>query len=188
MKQTFFNLVRTNSVLKPSEQSPTLLHFNNEGEKKVIECINAIMRDTNLSVDLKAYLVLLYETGIRISELLKINHSRVSVSGKIYINGSKGSSDRVVNSSYYNDYWITKRNCNYLIGDIYSRNYFYRLMKKKGLILFGGYGKNNAVTHSGRYLNVQNINTLTNNLEITKNYIGHKSKNSTIIYLKSKKK
>jgi site-specific recombinase XerD len=147
---------------------------------KAIECVIAGNRDTPLVVS--AVAELLYINGARITEVLNIKGTDISSKGHIKIKGLKSSSDRILRTSVHKQFWLGMRNFTDTLGSVYSRFYFYREFKKRGISLeFKGY-KNKAVTHAPRHLLISELQTIDKELVTTQLTLGHKSIKSTEHY------
>lgn len=152
---------------------------------KAILCVIAGSSGTPQVVS--AVAELLWLNGARITEVLNIKGSDISSQGNIKIKGLKSSNDRILRTSEHRNFWLGMRNFTNNLGSVYSRFYFYREFKKRGISLnFHGY-KNQAVTHAPRHLLIADLQTIDIELTTTKQTIGHKSIKSTEHYGKKNK-
>ena len=177
----------TKSVLKPCAQSTKLLQPAIGLSDRIMDYINSIVNEPTLSPAVKALVTLQFTSGLRISELLAINPSDVNKFGQIKIKGLKRSNDRFISPVYYIDYWQDYGAGSMFHSDYYSRFYIYRLYKKKGIYSMLGNGGLSSVTHLPRHLYIKFLSESGQDVESTRQIIGHKKTSNTEIYLKSNK-
>lgn len=152
--------------------------------------INAIVseiRDDTRAFRLSAYeraLVLLqFETGLRVSELLRISFGSVNQFGYITVKASKGSADRIIISSDNLRFWLNVYNHKIMLSGLVDRFYYYRLLKRLGITLSLESLRNASVTHLFRYLVVYRMLSGNSSIEAVQRFLGHRSINSTLHYL-----
>jgi integrase len=131
---------------------------------------------------------LLYTNGCRISEILAIRTTDIRNDGTVFIHGLKGSSDRIIHSTYNSEILIAMRNSNICIYQDVSRYYYYRLFKKLGLYFAFSDDSKNTVTHSFRHNYITKLQLEYKDIDFTRTQVGQKSQNSTLHYIKKSKK
>jgi hypothetical protein len=137
----------------------------------------------NLSDTLLAFIRLQHEFGLRISDMLKINHTNITSALDIIVNQSKGSKQLILHPRSNLDIWKSIKENNLDPMAVYSRYSLYRLYNKIGLSLPNEQKGNQSVTHSARKIKARQVFEDTQSIEITANVIGHKNTNSTLYYL-----
>lgn len=178
---------RVNSAITLGAQTATLLQPDNPDILPMIERANELLLSETLPRVLLAVVELQLFYGLRISECLNITTSDISNTGHIRIRGAKGSNDRIVIPYRFASFWQNEAKAILPIGNIYSRFWFYRQYKNLGLYAIFGNSKVNSVTHLFRHLNILSLKDNFNETGLTRNFIGHKSINSTLHYERKKK-
>ncbi len=178
---------RFNSVIASAAHIGTLCE-NDRTRDQVTKAISTVITgNKETPLILSAICELLFVHGLRISEALNIKGSDISPKGHIKIKGLKKSKDRIISVGLHKSFWLSMRNITQKIGDVYSRFYFYREFKKRGIRLeFNGY-KNAAVTHAPRHLLIKELSILDKDLTLVQSTLGHKSIKSTQHYDKKSK-
>jgi len=142
--------------------------YNNEIFQ--LRCVNACLE-----------LQLLY--GLRISEVLNIKCNDIMRNNQIKIKGIKSSGNRIITPVKYIDYFNKCKTNHVNPFDIVNRFYIYREYKKYGINLNYDNNSHNAVTHSLRYLLLKMYDNEGVSMTDIQKQIGHKSINSTKIYV-----
>ncbi len=163
-------------------QTATLLQPDNLELLQIIERANELLLSDTLPRVLLAVIELQLFYGLRISECLNVTTSDISGTGHIRIRGAKGSNDRIVIPYRFASFWQSEAKPILPIGNVYSRFWFYRQYKALGLYAVFGNSKVKSVTHLFRHLNVLSLKDSFNETELTRQFIGHKSINSTLHY------
>ena len=143
----------------------------------------AKVRSTNASLALVIWLM--YASGLRVSEILKIRGKDISRSYNILIKGSKNSSDRLVSGvlfAYFLESYIGK---NILVFDQFDRFYVYRELKKLGLSYKFAGNEKNSVTHLGRHVFALQGKEIADESMTVGKMLGHKGTNSEKYYTKN---
>lgn len=178
---------RSVSVLTSSAQNTTLCGLESNSDKQLQSFIVKVLECSCLSAVDKGIILLCLCEGLRISEVLSVTASDWRAGHKLFISGKKGSFDRVVTVRYFCEELVHYTRC---IGPLYiagSRFYFYREMKKLGIIFQSGNSSKASVTHAGRHLLADDIFQRGEDIELSKRTLGHKSVNSTKHYVEKKK-
>ena len=173
---------------KPSAQITKLLppgHERNFISKLITDAQN-VWRKENTS--LYYISVLVFNYGLRISEVLNVRYSDFRSNNILVIQGSKGSHNRLIQSDELAKYYGQQQKNTNKIFWCYSRFYVYREFVNKGLSFRFGDNKVNSVTHSGRHLLMLNLKQSGIELEDIQSYIGHKNIKNTKIYAEEKTK
>lgn len=172
---------------KPSGLTPGLNLIRDDTEHLTKSVMSFIGRNKTEAYYVKAIIELLFLYGLRISEALAITHHSITKSGLILIKGKKGSEDRFIRPVMFLTFWKHYKACEIDYSFVYSRQYFYRVLKKYGF--YASYGNNTkmSVTHMFRHEYARDIQLQFKDLEIVKKGIGHKSIKSTQYYDKDQK-
>jgi integrase len=176
-----------NSAITPPAQTTTLLHPGTPAILQMIERANKLLLSNTLPRVLLAVIELQLFYGLRISECLNITTSDISQTGHIRIRGAKGSNDRIVIPYRFSSFWQNEAKALLPLSTVYSRFWFYRQYKNLGLYAIFGNSKVKSVTHLFRHLNILSLKDNFNETNLTKQFIGHKSINSTLHYERKKK-
>lgn len=176
-----------NAVTNPPAQTATLLHPDSNDILQIIERANELLSSNTLPRVLLAVIELQLFYGLRISECLNITTADISKTGHIRIRGAKGSNDRIVIPYKFSSFWQNEAKALLPLVTVYSRFWFYRQYKNLGLYAIFGNSKVKSVTHLFRHLNILSLKDNFNETNLTKQFIGHKSINSTLHYERKKK-
>tara|TARA_R100000789_G_C2995341_1_gene147288 strand:- start:414 stop:1010 length:597 start_codon:yes stop_codon:yes gene_type:complete len=177
----------TRPVASPSAQTNSLCGVN-EDPKGMSSTILTVLEQLKVEGGHLYYVLLLqYQYGLRVSEALNLRCSQISKGGKILVNGSKGSADRIIVVPE-----LARFGANSLVGDYkifpyISRFHVYREYKKRGISLALNGTNKRAVTHAPRHVAINEVNELSKSKEKTRQFIGHKSIKSTEHYVRNKK-
>lgn len=167
-------------------QSAILLHPVVHKYDTVHAIIQAFISNETQPLKLRLLICLLYDSGTRISEILRVKGTDINAHLQIHISGSKGSNDRIISASKFNDYLLRKRGKDIYLFEGYSRFYVYRILVKLNIFISKQGDINNKVTHIFRYLYINDLQSIVgNDIEIGK-LIGHKSKKSIDSYTNEK--
>ena len=169
-------------VLTSSAQTATLCPQGLEEPTGLNAIVEQVLRNSNVSETDKAVIELMYNYGLRISEVLAINSKSINSRNQIIIKGLKGSNNRLITPISYTNYWKKVKEYNCQDHTTNGRFYYYRLFRKLGFISHSAGNKKNSVTHSFRHNFVTEIMKETDNIEVAKELIGHKNLNSTKYY------
>lgn len=175
------------SAMNSVAQSPTMYTPGNEEcpSYRILQLRPGVHNDWDV-INL-AVLELQVDWGLRISEVIKIKPSDISVTGMIHIRGAKGSNDRYVVSRRYTAFWVNFVRKGNVIGDQRDRFYYYRLYKKNGIHYKKQGNVNNSVTHALRHQLIGVLEKEGYEQRNLSQLIGHKSKKSIIHYAKQGK-
>lgn len=182
------DFLRSKPVLKPSEQYEAKNNKNNSRDFTISEFLTMIERKKNERKDMIAIVGLMAESGCRVSEILRINHSDISVAGHVKIRGLKGSSNRIIYSSIALQYLLECKKLQTNPFMYINRLDVYRWCKNNGFYAYIEGNNKVAVTHSFRHLYIQSLQQIDAELETVSKHVGHKSIKTTEHYAKSTKK
>jgi len=177
-----------NPVPNPSAQTTKLLHDQTKELAEITALLHNLLHNDVVPEPVKAVAALMFEHGLRITEVLRIEKGDISASGHIRIKGLKGSNSRVVLSNIRRKFWITSPDYMFPIGNTYSRFYFYRWFKKMGVYKIFGDNKKYSVTHLFRHALALQFKVDFNDTQLTQKYLGHKNIKSTEHYEKKARK
>lgn len=172
-----------------SDVSTSVAHFTRLCAQRfarifdIIEKVRTTYRTFALSEHERALILLQFDSGLRVSELLRITFRDINEFGYIFVKGLKGSSDRIVISSDNLLYWLNLRARKIEFPVSINRFYYYRLLKRIGIIELLSTHQHSSVTHLLRYFVVYRMLSGGGSIEAVQHYLGHKSVNSTIHYL-----
>lgn len=175
-------LNKVKPVSNPSAQSATLCDQGSPDVVPSFDVATFLNEHSELQHVEKAVIELMFLYGLRISEVLQINHSDISKGGNIRIKALKGSSFRIVQSLMFKDFWISESQPLLPLSSVYSRYYFYRLFRKYGLYSTFGVNQKASVTHYFRHLRGLEVQSAFEDWELTASSLGHKSIKSTVFY------
>ena len=176
------------SAPSPPEQSVRQYREGKEQETLSNQVMAFHERNTSEPTYVHAVIELLFLYGLRISEALEINSRDITAAGTIHIRGKKGSHDRYVRPVLYASFWELVRSTPLEMGGIYSRQYFYRVLKKYGFYALYGNNVNMSVTHMFRHEYARDVMSQFKNEENVQKSLGQKSKKSAKHYVSNKKK
>lgn len=178
---------RIKSVIVPSAQYATLLQKRVAADATFSETVAKVLQNENVSVFVRAVIELQFLYGLRISECLNISVQDVSQSGAIRVKGSKKSNDRIVYPVLFQPFWQSATSSTLPLINLYSRFYFYRQYKALGLYAQYAGNSNLSVTHSFRHNLLLNLKKEFQDTSLNKQFVGHKSINSTLHYENKKR-
>lgn len=130
-----------------------------------------------------AYVVLHFQSGCRISDLLNVDYTAISNNLNISILQGKGSLPLTVQPIYHREFWQQVKRLKLKPMEPYNRFFFYRLYKRYGIVIEKGANKNAYVTHAFRKNLADDLNRIDNNELRAQGALGHRSKSSTKRYL-----
>lgn len=178
---------RSMSVLSSSAQNTSVCNLESSSEKLLNSFVLKVTTCSTLSNVDKGIMLLCLCEGLRISEVLSISLNDFRAGSKVFVHGKKGSFDRVVTVRFYRDELLFFAKTNGCLSFAGSRFYFYREMKKLGIIFQSGNSSKACVTHAGRHLLADDIFQRGEDIELSRRTLGHKSINSTKHYVEKKK-
>ena len=142
-----------------------------------------LMLKDGIDIGVVAAISLMYQSGCRISSILQIKPSSISVNGRIILHQGKGSEPMVVVPSDYRDWWLNYRNSNMQYYELQSYIYYYRLFKRYKLVSPSSFGTKDAVTATALKMVAMDTFSVNEDLNDAKIALGHKSINSTGYYV-----
>ena len=146
-----------------------------------------LMLKDGIDIGVVAAISLMYQSGCRISSILQIKPSSISVNGRIILHQGKGSEPMVVVPSDYRDWWLNYRNSNIQYYEMQNYIYYYRLFKRYKLVSPSTFGSKDAVTATARKMVAMDTFSVNEDLNEAKIALGHKNINSTSYYVTNKK-
>lgn len=169
-------------VSNPSAQTNTMYDVASSQYSGMPDYIRIVERFKVVDYSMYVFLRILFDNGLRVSELLSVLGRDVSSSFMIRIRGKKNSNDRLVNASEFKDLLSVKRLSSGRVFDSYDRFYIYRVMKSAGLSARFGENKRYSVTHYARHQFALSNKSLTDLSFSTSKLLGHKSDNNGKYY------
>lgn len=119
---------------------------------------------------------------------MSIKHNQITSQGNILVKGSKGSSDRLINTRYCFRYLLDcKKKSIDPFGDV-KYDYFYKALKKYNAGFKPVGNKNNAVVHSLRHEKVDENRQVTTDQNVLSKATGHKNKENLKFYGKKRQR
>lgn len=170
------------SVPNLCAQSNTLYAASTSQYTEIPDYIRIVERFKAVDYSMYVFLRILFDNGLRVSELLSVLGRDISSSYMIRIKGKKNSNDRLVNASEFKNFLSVKRLSSGLVFNSYNRFYVYRVMKSAGLSARFGENKNRSVTHYARHQFALTNQSLTDHSFSTSKLLGHKSVNNGKYY------
>lgn len=181
----YSNSLSVNSVSAPSAQFTTLC------DKRIMQFVELIETSViaanrfNLSEYERALIELQFLYGLRVSEVLSIRYPDIDTAGFIRVQGLKGSNSRTVVSVHFKHYWLRVRSLSLELSYLANRFYYYRLLRRIGCYNYVSTRVNDKVTHLFRYAVVYRMLSNGSTIQDVQHFLGHRSINSTIHYLKN---
>lgn len=173
----------TNSVPNPPAQNATLLQLSNE-ERMAYEVLQWIARQgVNRFGMYSVGVDLMLSGGLRLSELLWATAFFVNELGQVRIQGTKGSSDKLVAPLYHRDYWLAR--CGWVANpfNFVSRWSWYRFLRSQGVGFHEDGKVYCTITHAARKLQAHTLANAGVELESIADVMGHRSTRSTEYYM-----
>ena len=147
--------------------------------------LDMMLRD-GIDIGVVAAISLMYQSGCRISSILQIKPSSISVNGRIILHQGKGSEPMIIVPTDYRDWWLNYRNSNIQYYEMQNYIYYYRLFKRYKLVAPSSFGIKDAVTATARKMVAMDTFSVNEDLNDAKIALGHKSINSTGYYVTNK--
>lgn len=146
------------------------------------------MESAGVDLTVREFINLQFISGLRISDLIKIERRNIDLNLNLHINQSKGSNPKIISLLFSPIFWR-----DYKIGlhtpiYVYSYSFFYHLYKRFGLVVSNAPGRSNSVTHFARKSLAQNTFNATESVDSVAAALGHRSTNSSLYYLNSDQK
>lgn len=182
MAKQNIDFLRTNSAPTVPAQITKVLQQPSNTETAVNVCLNLINKSFYFQGLAGAVATILFQYGLRISEILNVRWCDVSATGLIYIKGLKGSDSMYIQAHSHLYEWQSFRNSGRKVKDYYSRFYFYRHFKHIGISFQFGGNKRQSVTHAPRHFRILAMQDLNPDTDAIKSTIGHKHSKSTTHY------
>ncbi len=179
--------LRDKSVLNLAAHSVEVYDVNGNifGAGYIHKCVSKAKKYYSMR---EAWIVdLILSNGIRVSEALSIRRRDIVNDRTVNVIGKKGSLSRVCMLLFSDGLLSYKDNSEDLLFAGMSRFYIYRVFKKLGIEFVVPGSKKKAVTHAGRHIRIQGLAKSGVDVDTIKNYIGHKSKRSTLHYAGKKR-
>lgn len=188
--QSASDMIKSRSIsdLTSSAQNTTLCDIESSSDKQLQSFINKVLECTRLSSVDKGIMLLCLCEGLRISEVLCVTSADWRAGHKLFISGKKGSFDRVVTVRYFCEelaHHTRYYGGLHLAG---SRYYYYREMKKLGIVFKSQNSSKASITHAGRHLLADDLYQRGNDIELSQRTLGHRKTSSTKHYVEERKK
>jgi integrase len=172
----------TETVKNSSALSPGLCELRTFVERENSKVQTWLERNIKESYEVKALVALMWENGLRVSEVLHISEYDILHNGRIRVKGSKGSSDRFVVPVRYRNVWFKRE----LRMPVFLRNidrwFVYRVCRRYGFY-YEQLGKGNSkVTHYFRYLYMLSMKLDNLTEKERAELVGHKNLKSQLYY------
>ena len=173
---------RVKSGVKSDAQTNKLCNFRNIDERLIEQTVRRI--ESIKDIDVKVYncAILMMSGGLRVSEALSITPYNITSTGHIFIGGSKGSSNKLIDSGITKDYMLKCKNKKVEPFADINRFYVYRVFKRVGISYDSKNSDKKAVTHALRHLYVENLRKSGIEESDIKNFVGHKNITNTKKY------
>lgn len=173
----------SNPGLTPSAPTLGLLQARNSYAREKYKIQTWLDKNNEYPRYIKACIALMYEHGLRISELLAIREYDLSPLELIRIRSKKGSAQRIIKPTLYSQEWF--RDTAYMPSLLKQLNrwYFHRLCIRYGFYFYMDNGKNRSTTHYFRHLYFLGLEISQWDKETIKNAAGHRSIKSQDYYV-----
>ena len=176
-------LLRIKSVNCSTAQSASMCSTGKHEEDTFFNTVNTFFSNSDAPEDVKAITWLLFQEGLRVSEVLNIRSQDILRNGNIVIRGLKGSNDRIVTPANYKWFWDKIQKNGIQVKECFNRYYIYRVCKKYGLSIELQNKSRKAVTHSFRHIVINELDKNEVSINAIQSHMGHKSTKSTKHYL-----
>lgn len=130
-----------------------------------------------------AYVSLQWQSGSRISDLLRVDYSCISPHLQITIEQGKGSKPLIVQPVHFRDLWRVVRDSRLSPARNWSRFFFYRVYKRYGIVIKSDNLKYDSVTHSFRKYIADDIIAGGGTIEDVQQVLGHIETKSAKYYV-----
>lgn len=170
------------SATKPCAQYARQCEQANDRQSHKSTIASAIQKFKIENYTLYVCLILQYQYGLRISELLNARYSDIRRKSFLLIKGLKRSNDRLIDISSVINFVNTENKTTAFIFSGISRFYVYREYKKVGIEFLFGENKKQSVTHALRHLMISEMRAENVETKTTQALVGHKSQKSTEHY------
>lgn len=176
------------SVTTPSTQTAALCATRSIDKHFANFATMNINTSQSLSQSEHALICLLYSSGLRVSEVLRIRSCDIVQNRGIVITTSKSKQSVLVVPLYNHDFWFNPQKVTQLDVSTTDRFRLYRIMKQYGLSEIYGTNKKASVTHSGRHEITLATQNVKNDVNLLKQVLHHKSIKAQKYYVKQPKK
>jgi integrase len=182
------NSVRSNSVTSLFAEYTNLLQLVTAQGSDDLTYLPGLERLSKYGNDFIGFLCFSIDSGCRCNEALRLDLSDIMFNGNVILKASKGSANRIVNTKLSSNYLIMCKKRNY--KPFYGLNYMrcYRAMDELGLSAYFGNNSVRSVTHWSRHINALLSHSVTEEMDVIKVSLGHKSVKSTSSYVKKGRK
>lgn len=182
MKKRTDMLTRFNAVTIAPAQSIKLLQPGTCREAILSMLQTKIFTNPLLSPLFKYLVLIMFQSGCRISEVIRLRKSDISPSFLIHIRASKGSNNQIIQVQPLTDFGL---DYNSLPEDLFcnfSRHYVYRQLKQFGIYEQFEAHRNNSVTHLFRHLLAKESMNYFKDRAATSKNLGHKNPDNLKYY------
>lgn len=182
MKKRADNIARFNAVTIAPAQSIKLLQPGTCREAILSILQTKIFTNPLLSPLFKYLVLIMFQSGCRISEVIRLRKSDISPSFLIHIRASKGSNNQIIQVQPLTDFGL---DYNSLPEDLFcnfSRHYVYRQLKQFGIYEQFEAHRNNSVTHLFRHLLAKESMNYFKDRAATSKNLGHKNPDNLKYY------
>lgn len=173
-----------NSISTPSAQIANLCDVGTIAESLEAIFVTTIAKVRSYDQSLALVIWLMYASGLRISEILKIKGTDISRSYNILVRGSKKSNDRLVNGVLFEEFLKAYIGKSTLVFSQFDRFYIYRELKKLGLCYKFAGNEKSSVTHLGRHVFALQGKEIADESMTVGKMLGHKGMSSEKYYTK----
>lgn len=177
------SVIRSKSVTSPSAQTTRLCEPYTDNSKELDLRMASLLADNINDKRLCSVVLLLFESGLRVSEVLNINGNDITKDLRVKIKGLKGSNNKIIKLNDNYGFWSMLQGNNLSIKDDLNRFYLYRKFKQYGLSAVYGSNKKSSVTHLPRHELALDVYSSSEDIEDVKNCLGHKNVNSSEWYV-----
>jgi len=171
-------------VSVPTPSTQTNKKYNADTQYSMLQDIINLQLDKIKLQDNIAYVIikLMYDNGLRVSEVLNISYYDILPNGNILIKGLKKSNNRIIFSTEFKEFFNNCKKHFITPFNGYDRFYIYRILKSFNISIKTKNSSKNSVTHSFRHLYIHNLKSVDIDLKTIQQQVGHKSIKNTANY------
>ncbi len=176
--------IRTLPVPSPSKVSVAQWHPGSPWDLYTHPVLCYLDRETGLAGQLGAVSLIQRTGGHRISEVLSLKTTDIVPPDALLIRALKRSRPRVLRLPELQPALaLLLQGRDHPLFSI-SYHQVYRAYLRSGIVLYNHCGSRRSVTHAPRRAFIQAVHRVSKTLDITRDCVGHKSRTSTLTYLK----
>lgn len=176
-------VLRKASVPSPSVVSPGEWQKGMIGIRNTHQVLTYSMKDEGLSGQCGAVYLIQLESGCRIGEVLRLTTNDIVLPCTLLLLALKRSRPRAIRLPELQEQLqrLLPAGEHCLFNISYSQ--VYRQYLNAGIVLYNPPGSRRTVTHTPRREYIQAVHNVSQDIDTTRDVVGHKSRSSTLTYL-----